>query len=109
MDRKDMLLDQWQNEMVSTVAKANKNTIVVMRCSGATLMPWLDDVAAVLYVSNLPSKTCNTTIMERNVKSPTITWAVFLGHQNAMPHNDAAALHSSEAVEHYVISLTFIC
>jgi hypothetical protein len=34
---------------VQTVAAANKKTIVVARCSGAFIMPWLDDVRAVLY------------------------------------------------------------
>eukprot|EP00040_Diaphanoeca_grandis_P025314 m.140041 g.140041 ORF g.140041 m.140041 type:complete len:728 (+) comp30098_c2_seq1:32-2215(+) len=49
MDRTNLSLDDWQNEMVSVVAKANPRTIVVARCSGAFVMPWLDDVEAVLY------------------------------------------------------------
>ena len=49
MDRKTLRLDDWQDAMVQTVAAANKKTIVVARCSGAFLMPWLDDVKAVLY------------------------------------------------------------
>jgi hypothetical protein len=48
MDRKTLRLDPWQDAMVQTVAAANKNTIVVARCSGAFLMPWLGDVQAVL-------------------------------------------------------------
>ena len=42
-------LDDWQDKMVQTVAAANPKTIVVARCSGAFLMPWLDDVQAVVY------------------------------------------------------------
>ena len=49
MDRTTLRLDDWQDAMVQTVAAANKKTIVVARCSGAFLMPWLDDVRAVLY------------------------------------------------------------
>ena len=49
MDRTTLRLDDWQDEMVRTVAAANKKTIVVARCSGAFLMPWLADVKAVVY------------------------------------------------------------
>ena len=49
MDRTDLALEAWQELMITTVAAANPNTIVIMRCSGATTMPWLDDVAAVLF------------------------------------------------------------
>ena len=48
-DRASMQLDDWQNTMVTTVARANPRTIVVARCSGAFEMPWLAEVAAVLY------------------------------------------------------------
>ena len=62
--------------------------------------------------TTLPSKTCNTTIMERNVKSPTITWAVFFAVTKMqcliMMCGIALFRHSSEAVEHYVTSLTFM-
>ena len=37
-----------QNELVAAVAAANPRTIVVLHTAGAVLMPWLDDVAAVL-------------------------------------------------------------
>jgi len=40
--------DAHQNDMVSKVAQANPKTIVVASVPGAFLMPWLDDVAAVL-------------------------------------------------------------
>ena len=37
-----------QNELVSAVAKANSNTVVVLQTGGPVEMPWLDDVAAVI-------------------------------------------------------------
>ena len=37
------------------MAKANAKTVVVVRCPGAVLMPWLGEVAAVL-VSFLPGQ-----------------------------------------------------
>ena len=37
-----------QNAMVAAIAKANKNTVVVMSIPGAVLTPWAKDVRAVL-------------------------------------------------------------
>lgn len=37
-----------QDQMVMNVAKANKNTVVVVHSPGAALMPWVDDVQAVV-------------------------------------------------------------
>ena len=37
-----------QNELVSAVARANPNTVVVLQTGGPVEMPWLGDVAAVL-------------------------------------------------------------
>merc|ERR1712176_593837 len=37
-----------QNAMVAAVAKANAKTIVVASVPGAVLMPWSNDVAAIL-------------------------------------------------------------
>ena len=35
--------------LVEAVAKAQKNTVVVVMCGGCITMPWLDDVRGVLY------------------------------------------------------------
>ena len=37
-----------QNQLVAAVAKANPKTIVVLKTGSAILMPWINDVAAVL-------------------------------------------------------------
>ncbi len=41
-------LPESQNNLVEAVAKANPKTIVVLKSGSAILMPWIDDVAAVL-------------------------------------------------------------
>jgi len=67
MDRKTLRLDDWQDAMVQTVAAANKKTIVVARCSGAFLMPWLDDVKAVLYQVGQDRPAPPSPLCRRNV------------------------------------------
>ncbi len=47
-DRKSLALPQGQDELISAVAKANANTIVVLINGTPVAMPWLDDVPAVL-------------------------------------------------------------
>merc|ERR1712061_385836 len=37
-----------QNALIEAVAKANRNTIVVLSVPGAILLPWANDVAAIL-------------------------------------------------------------
>jgi beta-glucosidase len=49
-DRSDLSLPDKQAELVSAVAAANPHTIVILKTGGAVLMPWLDQVAAVLEV-----------------------------------------------------------
>jgi beta-glucosidase len=49
-DRSDLSLPDKQDELVSAVAAANRHTIVILKTGGAVLMPWLDQVAAVLEV-----------------------------------------------------------
>jgi hypothetical protein len=56
MDRTDLSLSsgKWgiagQDDLVAAVArKAGSKTLVLARCSGAFAMPWLANVAAVLY------------------------------------------------------------
>jgi hypothetical protein len=47
-DRSSLSLPKDQDALVSAVAAVNKNTIVVLYCSSATLMPWSANIAAAL-------------------------------------------------------------
>ncbi|MFK0002902.1 beta-glucosidase [Paenarthrobacter sp. NPDC090522] len=47
-DRKNLDLPGHQNELVAAVAAANPRTVVVVNSGSPVLMPWLDDVSAVL-------------------------------------------------------------
>lgn len=49
-DRVDMKLPGAQNELIERVAKANKNTIVVLNVGSPVEMPWVDKVPAVLQL-----------------------------------------------------------
>lgn len=49
-DRKDLSLDGGQDDLITAVAKAQPNTIVVAVTPGAILMPWSPLVKAVLVV-----------------------------------------------------------
>ena len=48
VDRPDLDLPGDQNELISAVAAANPDTIVVLNTAGPVLMPWLDHVAGVI-------------------------------------------------------------
>jgi beta-glucosidase len=48
MDRDSLSLPGDQDKLVRLVAAANPRTVVVLNTPGAVLMPWLDDVAAVV-------------------------------------------------------------
>ena len=50
MDRDSLALPGDQDKLVRLVAAANPRTVVVLNTPGAVLMPWLEDVAAVLQV-----------------------------------------------------------
>jgi beta-glucosidase len=50
MDRDSLSLPGDQDKLVRRVAAANPRTVVVLNTPGAVLMPWLDEVAAVLQV-----------------------------------------------------------
>jgi beta-glucosidase len=50
MDRDSLALPGDQDALVAAVAAANPRTVVVLNTPGAVLMPWLDDVAAVLQM-----------------------------------------------------------
>jgi beta-glucosidase len=47
-DRPDLQLPNAQDELISTVAQANPNTVVVLDTGGPVLMPWVDQVHAVV-------------------------------------------------------------
>ncbi len=49
-DRVDMKLPGAQNELIERVAKANRNTVVVLNVGSAVEMPWIDKVSAVLQL-----------------------------------------------------------
>ena len=49
-DRADMQLVGEQNELVSRVAAANPNTVVLLQTGSPVTMPWLDEVAAVVQL-----------------------------------------------------------
>lgn len=49
-DRVDMKLPGAQNELIERVAKANKNTIVVLNVGSPTEMPWIEKVPAVIQL-----------------------------------------------------------
>jgi beta-glucosidase len=46
-DAPDMSLPQGQDALISTVAKANPHTVVVLETGGSVAMPWISQVAAV--------------------------------------------------------------
>lgn len=48
-DRENLNLPERQDELVHAVAAVNPRTVVVINGGGMTLMPWLKDVAAVVY------------------------------------------------------------
>ena len=48
-DRPNLALPARQNELVRRVAAANPRTVVVVNAGAPVLLPWLDEVAAVLW------------------------------------------------------------
>ncbi|SEI14590.1 MULTISPECIES: glycoside hydrolase family 3 C-terminal domain-containing protein [unclassified Leifsonia] len=48
MDRSTLALGGDQDALISAVAQANPNTVVVLSTPGPVLMPWLDNVAGVI-------------------------------------------------------------
>jgi beta-glucosidase len=49
-DRVDMKFPGPQNELIERVAKANKNTVVVVNTGSAVEMPWADKVAGIVQL-----------------------------------------------------------
>ena len=56
-DRADLSLPSWQDALVPALVAANKNTVVVVRCPGACLMPWVDVAPAIVF-SLMPGQVC---------------------------------------------------
>jgi beta-glucosidase len=48
-DRTDLQLPSRQNELVRRVAEANPRTVVVVNAGAPAILPWLDEVPAVLW------------------------------------------------------------
>jgi beta-glucosidase len=48
VDVPDLHLPQAQDALIAAVARANKNTIVVLENGGPLVMPWLNDVSAIV-------------------------------------------------------------
>lgn len=48
-DRLTLALPSWNDQVIAAVAAVNKRIVVVSRVQGATLMPWLATVPAVLH------------------------------------------------------------
>ncbi len=49
-DRVDMKLPGDQDKLIKNIAKANKNTVVVLNVASAVEMPWIDKVPAVVQL-----------------------------------------------------------
>ncbi|HEY4454514.1 MAG TPA: glycoside hydrolase family 3 C-terminal domain-containing protein [Pseudonocardiaceae bacterium] len=47
-DRSSIALAEYQNDLITQVAKANPHTVVVLNTGSAVAMPWLNDVSSVL-------------------------------------------------------------
>lgn len=47
-DLPDLSLPREQDELIARVAEVNPNTVVVLQTGGPVVMPWKDDVAAIL-------------------------------------------------------------
>ena len=48
-DRANIDLPGNQNELIRAVAAANPNTVVVLNAGAPVTMPWVDDVAAIVW------------------------------------------------------------
>lgn len=49
-DRVDMKLPGAQNELISKIARMNKNTVVVINTGSAVEMPWADEVSTIVQL-----------------------------------------------------------
>jgi beta-glucosidase len=62
-DRDNLTLGSTQDQLVEEVAAANPNTVVVVRCPGAVLMPWAGKVRAII-VQFLPGEQSGNALAE---------------------------------------------
>ena len=62
-DRRDMRMPDGHLRMISEVAAANPNTVVVLLCGSVVELPWIDDVNAVLYMG-LPGEAGGEAIID---------------------------------------------
>lgn len=62
-DRAGLSLPGNQDELVAAVAAANPRTVVVLQTGGPVLMPWLNDVAAVIQAW-MPGQECGNSITD---------------------------------------------
>jgi len=62
-DRESMDLIGDQNALIAAVSKAQPNTIVVVNAGSIVLMPWADDVAAIVYAW-YPGQECGNAIAD---------------------------------------------
>ena len=105
-DRKSLSLDNKADGLISAVAKANKRTIVVAVSPGAILMPWRDEVGAILlpflpgqeYGRALadilfgvvsPSAKLPLTLPSKENECPVFTEQMWPGIKNAQGHLQA--------------------
>ncbi len=68
-DRPDLLLPGGQNELVSALAAANPNTVVVLNVGAPIEMPWADQVAAIVlpYYPGLENGNAVTSVLTGQV------------------------------------------
>jgi beta-glucosidase len=105
-DRPNLKLPGNQDQLIATVAAANKRTIVVLDTGGPVLMPWLDHVdglleawypgqedgnaiAAVLYGDFNPSAKLPLTFPRTAAELPT-------AHQEQWPGDDGRSIYSEK-------------
>ncbi|MEU8802167.1 glycoside hydrolase family 3 C-terminal domain-containing protein [Spirillospora sp. NPDC048819] len=103
-DRTSLALPGRQDELVSAVAAANPRTVVVVNAGAPVLMPWRDEVAAVLWAW-LPGQEGGDAIAdvltgaaEPGGRLPTTFPASEEGVLSPIPSGDGA-LHYSEGTE----------
>lgn len=52
VDNESMLMPNHQNEMVAKLLPANEKTVVILKSSAPTVMPWIEDASTILEVWN---------------------------------------------------------
>ncbi|KAI8577923.1 hypothetical protein K450DRAFT_249904 [Umbelopsis ramanniana AG] len=62
-DRISLNVDTFGNELIEAIAKHNPNTIVVIHAAGPVLMPWVNNVKAIVY-AGLPGQENGNSIAD---------------------------------------------